>query len=132
MGIQTHRIGIWVSSKSQGTDMSADKPACLNTAIGIAVFLEDSDAYNNAMSLFQEAVPSVIYLESDGNLPKPPRNQTLDEDATKSRWFNQQSWGNANQSGQIQVSLKVHYHHSPMLILGLGNLPRSYSHGIQY
>ncbi|KAE8444778.1 hypothetical protein EG329_014238 [Mollisiaceae sp. DMI_Dod_QoI] len=54
--------------------------ACLNTAIGIAVFLEDSEAYGNAMSLFQETVPSVIYLESDGSLPHAARG--LDSSAS--------------------------------------------------
>ncbi len=81
----------------------ADTSACLNTAIGIAVFLEDSEAYGNAMSLFQETVPSVIYLESDGSLPHAARGLDSSASALKSRWFNQQSWGHSGQSGQIQV-----------------------------
>jgi hypothetical protein len=80
-----------------------DFSASLNTAIGIAVFLEDADIYNNAMSLFQETVPSVIYLESDGSLPHAARGQSSSASALKARWFNQQSWGNPGQNGQIQV-----------------------------
>jgi hypothetical protein len=55
------------------------------------------------MSLFQETVPSVIYLESDGSLPHAARGQSSSASALKSRWFNQQSWGNPGQNGQIQV-----------------------------
>jgi hypothetical protein len=77
--------------------------ACLNTAIGIAVFLEDSEVYINAMKLFQEAVPSVVYLESDGKLPHPARGGKSDAASLKSHWFDQQSWANTGQSGMIQV-----------------------------
>ncbi|KAK0109359.1 hypothetical protein ONS96_003176 [Cadophora gregata f. sp. sojae] len=80
--------------------------ACLNTAIGIAVFLEDSDAYDNAMQIFQQAVPSVIYLESDGSLPRAARGQSSSASALKSRWFDQQSFGNSGQSGQIQETCR--------------------------
>lgn len=81
-------------------------PAALNTAIGIATFLEDSTVYDNAMRLFQETVPSVIYLESDGNLPHAARGQSSSASALKSRWFGQQSWGNSGQSGQIQETCR--------------------------
>ncbi|KUJ16084.1 uncharacterized protein LY89DRAFT_648220 [Mollisia scopiformis] len=80
--------------------------ACLNTAIGIAVFLEDSDLYDHAMGLFQETVPSVIYLESDGSLPHAARGLDSSTAALKSRWFNQQSWGHSGQSGQIQETCR--------------------------
>jgi len=70
------------------------------------VFLEDADAYNNAMKLFQETVPSTIYLESDGVLPHAARGQSSSASALKSRWFNQQSWGNSGQSGQIQETCR--------------------------
>lgn len=55
------------------------------------------------MTLFQQAVPSVIYLESDGSLPVAARGQSSTAAALKARWFNQQSFGNAGQSGQVQV-----------------------------
>jgi len=81
--------------------------ACLNTAIGIAVFLEDSETYNNAMSLFQEDVTSVIYMETDpGKLPDAIRGESMDEAKMKGYWFNQQSWGNPGQSGQIQETCR--------------------------
>ena len=70
------------------------------------MFLEDADAYNNAMKLFQETVPSTIYLESDGVLPHAARGQSSSASALKSRWFNQQSWGNSGQSGQIQETCR--------------------------
>ncbi|CZR68632.1 uncharacterized protein PAC_18531 [Phialocephala subalpina] len=80
--------------------------ACLNTAIGIAVFLEDSGVYNHAMSLFQQTVPSVIYLESDGALPKAARGLDSSAAALKKRWYDQQSWGHSGQSGQIQETCR--------------------------
>jgi hypothetical protein len=70
------------------------------------VFLEDADAYNNAMTLFQETVPSIIYLESDGALPHAARGQSSSASALISRWFDQQSWGNSGQSGQIQETCR--------------------------
>jgi hypothetical protein len=76
--------------------------ACLNTAIGIAVFLEDSTAYNNAMNLFQEAVPSAIYMEADGQRPHAARGHT----SVKGDWFGQQTWGNPGQSGMMQETCR--------------------------
>ncbi len=104
MEILAHLIGMSVSRLSFRNTSVADLPACLNTAIGIAVFLEDGDTYDHAMTLFQQAVPSVIYLESDGSLPHAARGQSSSAAALKSRWFDQQSFGNSGQSGQIQAS----------------------------
>jgi hypothetical protein len=84
--------------------------ACLNTAIGIAVFNEDTATYNNAMALFKEAVPSVIYLETDGKLPVPARGMSGSTSALQSRWFGQQSWGHSGQSGQIQETCRDKTH----------------------
>jgi hypothetical protein len=70
------------------------------------VFLEDAGAYDNAMRLFQQTVPSIIYLESDGNLPHAARGQSSNASALKSRWFDQQSWGNSGQCGQIQETCR--------------------------
>jgi hypothetical protein len=38
-------------------------------------FIEDANAYDNAMKLFQQTVPSIVYLESDGNLPHVTRGR---------------------------------------------------------
>ncbi|KAH8749165.1 hypothetical protein BGZ57DRAFT_861454 [Hyaloscypha finlandica] len=38
-------------------------------------FIEDANAYDNAMKLFQQTVPSIVYLESDGNLPHATRGR---------------------------------------------------------
>jgi hypothetical protein len=58
------------------------------------------------MKLFQQTVPSIIYLESDGDLPHAARGQSSSASALKSRWFGQQSWGNPGQSGQIQETCR--------------------------
>ena len=44
----------------------------MEAAIGIAVFLEDRAAYDQAMTKFRGRVPAYIYLTSDGALPKAP------------------------------------------------------------
>lgn len=58
-------------------------------AILMAVFLEDSESYNNAMSLFLRRVPATVYMTSDGKYPVPARGQSSDPDAIVAWWFNQ-------------------------------------------
>jgi hypothetical protein len=58
------------------------------------------------MTLFQETVPSIIYLESDGALPHAARGQSSSTSALECRWFDQHSWGNFGQSGQIQETCR--------------------------
>ncbi|KAH8759564.1 hypothetical protein F5882DRAFT_468293 [Hyaloscypha sp. PMI_1271] len=45
-------------------------------------FIEDANAYDNAMKLFQQTVPSIVYLESDGNLPHATRGRSEQIQAT--------------------------------------------------
>ncbi|KAH8592178.1 secreted protein [Bisporella sp. PMI_857] len=80
--------------------------ACLNTALGIAVFLEDKALYDSTMNLIQQAIPAAIYLESDGKLPHAARGRSSEESALQSYWYNQQTWGNSGQSGQIQETCR--------------------------
>ncbi|WP_062204025.1 alginate lyase family protein [Streptomyces sp. NBRC 109706] len=42
----------------------------MEAAVGIAVFLDDPGAYDQAMGRFMNRVPAFIYLESDGDLPR--------------------------------------------------------------
>jgi len=44
----------------------------MEAAIMIAVFLEDSTSYDQAMTKFLARVPAYIYLTSDGDLPVAP------------------------------------------------------------
>lgn len=50
----------------------------MEAAVGIAVFLEDKDAYDRAMQTFRTRVPAFIYLETDGELPRTVPKQNLD------------------------------------------------------
>ncbi|MFC5801953.1 alginate lyase family protein [Streptomyces formicae] len=47
-------------------------------AIGIAVFLEDRAAYDNAVAKFRGRVPAYLYLTTDGSLPKTAPGSGLD------------------------------------------------------
>jgi len=42
----------------------------MEAAIGIAVFLNDGDSYDNAMAKYQGRVPAYVYLTQDGSYPK--------------------------------------------------------------
>ncbi|MEU3298893.1 alginate lyase family protein [Streptomyces sp. NPDC006678] len=47
-------------------------------AIGIAVFLEDRAAYDNAVGKFRGRVPAYLYLTGDGSLPRTAPGSGLD------------------------------------------------------
>ncbi|MEU2433760.1 alginate lyase family protein [Streptomyces sp. NPDC007861] len=47
-------------------------------AIGIAVFLEDRAAYDNAVATFRGRVPAYLYLTTDGSLPRTAPGSGLD------------------------------------------------------
>lgn len=55
------------------------------------------------MDLFQKAVPTIIYIESDGDLPLTLSGENKDKKSLQGAWYNQQTWGNSGQSGQIAV-----------------------------
>ncbi|MFI8960725.1 alginate lyase family protein [Streptomyces sp. NPDC053493] len=47
-------------------------------ALGIAVHLEDRAAYDKAVATYLRRMPAYVYLASDGALPKPPPNSSID------------------------------------------------------
>ncbi|TMU98722.1 alginate lyase family protein [Streptomyces sp. DASNCL29] len=60
-------------------------------AIGIAVFLDDRSAYDKAVSTYLDRVPAYIYLTSDGDLPKPPADSSIDTEAEIIKYWQGQS-----------------------------------------
>lgn len=68
------------------------------------MFLEDKEEYEHAMDVFQKAVPTIIYMEADGDLPLAREGESRDKKTLQGAWYNQQTWGNSGQSGQIAVS----------------------------
>jgi hypothetical protein len=75
------------------------RTACLNTAVGIAVFLEDKEEYEHAMDVFRKAVPTIIYMQADGDQPLTREGESRDKKVIQGAWYNQQTWGNSGQSG---------------------------------
>ncbi|MGA4841001.1 alginate lyase family protein [Streptomyces sp. G45] len=61
-----------------------------DAAIGMAVFLDDHEAFEQAVRHFRTRVPAYFYLTSDGPLPVAPRGSGIDTAAELSRyWFGQ-------------------------------------------
>ncbi len=61
-----------------------------DAATGIAVFLDDREAFDDAVATWRGRVPAYIYLEQDGPLPlPPPRGGKEDEAALIKYWQNQ-------------------------------------------
>ena len=50
----------------------------MDAATGIAVFLDDRESFDKAVDLWRKRLPAYIYLESDGELPKPPPGSSKD------------------------------------------------------
>lgn len=53
----------------------------IETIMGIGVFLDDRTVFDKGVSLWRGRVPAYIYLTSDGSLPKPPPNSSIDTPA---------------------------------------------------
>jgi hypothetical protein len=60
-------------------------------AIGIAVFIEDRTSYDKAVSTYLARVPAYVYLTSDGDLPEPPANSSIDTSAEIIKYWQGQS-----------------------------------------
>ncbi|MGR3935961.1 alginate lyase family protein [Streptomyces sp. BRA346] len=60
-------------------------------AIGISVFIEDRASYDKAVSTYLARVPAYVYLASDGDLPKPPANSSIDTEAEIVKYWQGQS-----------------------------------------
>ncbi len=48
----------------------------------------------------------MIYLDSDGSLPVAVRGTADTTSALRSRWYNQQTWGNSGQDGDMQETCR--------------------------
>ncbi|NBE51960.1 alginate lyase family protein [Streptomyces boluensis] len=61
-----------------------------DAALGIAVFLDDHEAFDEAVQRFRKRVPAYFYLHSDGPLPKPPPDTDIGSRAELvGYWFGQ-------------------------------------------
>ena len=67
--------------------------AMTDAAIGIAVFLDDRPAYDEALRRFRARVPAYFYVHADGPRPKPPPGGEIDtaEEIT-TYWFGQRTY----------------------------------------
>jgi hypothetical protein len=61
----------------------------LETAVEIAVFLDDRSTYDAVTQLWLAAVPAYVYLSSDGAYPKVARGMSSDHGALITAWFGQ-------------------------------------------
>ncbi|MGW2250888.1 alginate lyase family protein [Kitasatospora sp. NPDC001660] len=61
--------------------------------IGIAVFLDDHDLFDQAVTMWRNRLPAYVYLSSDGPLPVPPPNAGIDgQDAIVKYWQGQSTF----------------------------------------
>jgi hypothetical protein len=51
------------------------------TIMGIGVFLDDRAVFDKAVSLWRGRVPAYVYLTTDGSMPKPPPNSSINTPA---------------------------------------------------
>ncbi|MFI6347219.1 alginate lyase family protein [Streptomyces sp. NPDC050560] len=67
--------------------------AMTDAAVGIAVFLDDHDAFDRALDRFRARVPAYFYLSSDGKLPKTvPGSSSRTPDEIRKYWFGQDTF----------------------------------------
>ncbi|MGB3437542.1 MAG: alginate lyase family protein [Actinophytocola sp.] len=65
----------------------------MEAALGISVFLEDRSAYDRAVAKYRTRVPAFVYIASDGALPHPPANSSIDtRDEIVQYWQNQSTF----------------------------------------
>lgn len=75
MVIPEPRIGTFVSKQSRSMTNADGSQHVLMPRLESQFFIEDANAYENAMKLFLQTVPSIIYHESDGNFPHAARGR---------------------------------------------------------
>ncbi|MCT9083630.1 alginate lyase family protein [Streptomyces fulvoviolaceus] len=64
-----------------------------DAAIGIAVFLDDHEAFDHAVQRFRERVPAYFYLEKDGKVPLTPPGSTVNTpQKLTTYWFKQSTY----------------------------------------
>ncbi|WP_373303618.1 alginate lyase family protein [Streptomyces cinnamoneus] len=61
-----------------------------DAAMGIAVFLDDADAFDEAVVRFRARVPAYFYVRDDGPLPqRPPHSRIGSASDLRTYWFDQ-------------------------------------------
>lgn len=61
-----------------------------DAAVGMAVFLDDHEAFDRALERFRERVPAYFYLEKDGRVPLTPPGSGIDTpQKLTTYWFRQ-------------------------------------------
>ncbi|MFD7815314.1 alginate lyase family protein [Streptomyces sp. NPDC059785] len=64
-----------------------------DAAIGMAVFLDDQQAFDHALKRFRERVPAYFYLRKDGKEPVTPAGSTVDTPQKMTTyWFGQRRY----------------------------------------
>ncbi|WP_407562795.1 alginate lyase family protein [Streptomyces sp. 184] len=64
-----------------------------DAATGIAVFLDDRAAYDEALRRFRARVPAYFYVRADGPLPRPPPGGQIDTpEEIAAYWFGQRTY----------------------------------------
>lgn len=64
-----------------------------DATMGMAVFLDDHESFEKAVTHFRTRVPAYFYLKSDGPLPVPPKGSGIDTAAKLQKyWFGQKSF----------------------------------------
>ncbi|WP_372458519.1 alginate lyase family protein [Streptomyces sichuanensis] len=64
--------------------------AMTDAAMGIAVFLDDADAFDAAVVRFRARVPAYFYVRDDGPLPqRPPHSSIGSASGLRTYWFGQ-------------------------------------------
>ncbi|MER5883044.1 alginate lyase family protein [Streptomyces sp. NPDC001941] len=67
--------------------------AMTDAAIGMAVFLEDHELFDESVRRFEARVPAYFYLSSDGPVPKRPPGGTIDTPAELATyWFGMRTY----------------------------------------
>ncbi|MHC0431916.1 alginate lyase family protein [Streptomyces sp. O3] len=67
--------------------------AFADASLAIAVFLDDREAFDQALDRFRQRVPAYFYLSSDGPLPLPPPGGTVrDPEEIREYWFGQRTF----------------------------------------
>jgi hypothetical protein len=60
----------------------------IESILSIAVFTENSDAFNKGISLLRKRIPATIYLKTDGLLPLRAHSDSYSGDGLKKYWSN--------------------------------------------
>ena len=67
----------------------------MEAATGIAIFINDKDSYDKALTKYLGRVPAYVYLEQDGSYPKAaPGSGLMTDDQIIRYWQGQSTFAN--------------------------------------